>query len=65
LLIWQQLYGFAQPLAVAEAARQHDGLTVVLTESSHDATVFEEELNQCLSAERGQPAVPGLGHPAL
>ncbi len=63
-LVWQQLFGFAQPLAVAEAAQQHDGLTVVLTESSHDAMVLEEELNHCLNTEKGRPPVPVLHFPA-
>jgi transcription-repair coupling factor (superfamily II helicase) len=61
-VVWQQLYGFAQPLAVAEAARMHNGLTVVLTETSHDATVFEEELQNCLG--QGQTNVPVLHFPA-
>ncbi len=63
-LKWSQLYGFAQPLAVAEAAQKHNGLTVVVTESSHDATVFEEELNHCLKNSHGQSDVPVLHFPA-
>ncbi len=56
-LLWRHLYGIAQPLAVAEAVNKHDGLTVVLTQTSHDASVFEEELCHCLNGVSDTPVL--------
>ena len=41
---WGQLYGAAKSLAIISAAKNHDGLTLVLTESAKAAAALEQEL---------------------
>ncbi|MBL4782306.1 MAG: transcription-repair coupling factor [Porticoccaceae bacterium] len=41
---WGQLYGAAKSLAIMSAAKKHDGLTLVLTESAKAAAALEQEL---------------------
>lgn len=40
--IWGQLYGSARALAIAEVARQHQGLTLVVADTTQEAWLLEE-----------------------
>jgi transcription-repair coupling factor (superfamily II helicase) len=48
---WGQLYGSARGLAVAQTARERQGLVLVITASTREALVLEREIRFYLADE--------------
>ncbi len=57
--IWSNLYGSSEALAICESARQHHGLTLVVTRSTDEAIRLEQAMRFYLglSFDEDQPAI--------
>ncbi|WP_116919497.1 transcription-repair coupling factor [Tamilnaduibacter salinus] len=61
--LWSGLHGTSQALAIAEAARRQDGLTLIVTSSTDEALRLEQSLRFFLgmSSDEDQPGISDDG----
>ncbi|SFM18327.1 transcription-repair coupling factor [Marinobacter zhejiangensis] len=61
--VWHGLSGSRSALAICESAREHDGLTLVITRSTNEALLLEQAIRFFLGLEpdEDQPAITSEG----